>query len=222
MCGRFTLTTPKVETLAELFGADLDRRLTELYRPRFNIAPTATTPVLTAPGGRRILEPATWGLPSTWGEDPRPGGFINARGETVATSPAFRDAFARGRCGVLADGFYEWAGSKSQRMPLWFHPREAGPIVLAAIFRDVADPETGEVVRRFAILTTRANATLAPYHERMPVIVAPSRLDDWLGPDKAAAQPLLTPADDALLEATPVSPRVNSTRFDDPACLAPR
>jgi putative SOS response-associated peptidase YedK len=222
MCGRFTLTTPRALTLGELFAADLDPRLSDLYRPRYNIAPTAVTVLLVDRDRRRRLEPAIWGLPSTWGDDRRPGGFINARSETVAGSPAFRDAYARGRCGVLADGFYEWAGTNAQRLPLWFHPREPGPIVLAGIFRDHTDPATGEVTRLFAILTTRANATLAPYHERMPVIIPPAQLDLWLGPDARALAPLLAPADDHLLEATPVSPRVNSTSFDDPACLAPR
>lgn len=222
MCGRFTLTTPKIETLAELFAAELDPRLPETHRPRFNIAPSAVTALLTADHGHRRLEPATWGLPGLPVEGRRPGEFINARSETVAGSPAFRDAFARGRCGVLADGFYEWAGTGGQRLPLWFHPHESGPLILGAIFRDTTDPDTGEVVRRFAILTTRANTTLAPYHERMPVIVPPSQLDLWLGPDKQAAAPLMRPADDTLLTATPVTTRVNSIRNDDPECLEPR
>jgi putative SOS response-associated peptidase YedK len=222
MCGRFTLTIPKIETLAELFAADLDPRLPDIHRPRYNIAPTAVTPLLTARDGQRRLEPATWGLPATWGEDRRPGGFINARSETAATSPAFRDAFARGRCGVLADGFYEWTGTGAKRLPLWFHPREPGPLVLGGIFRDHTDETTGEVTRRFAILTTRANATLAPYHERMPVIIPLAALDRWFAAGAHDLRPLLAPADDQLLTATPVAPRVNNVRFDDPGCLTPR
>lgn len=220
MCGRFTLTVPRVETLAELFSAELDPRLPQLHRPRYNIAPSAVTVVLTAHERQRRLEPAAWGLPGF--DERRPGGYINARSETVATSPAFRDAFARGRCGVLADGFYEWAGSGERRLPLWFHPHTPGPLVLGAVYRDLADPETGEVTRRFVILTTRANATLAPYHERMPVIVPPSQLDLWLGPDARAAAPVMRPAADDLLAATAVTTRVNSVRNDDPECIMPR
>lgn len=219
MCGRFTLTTPKIETLRELFAADLDARLPDTYRPRFNIAPGTATVLVTAAADRRRLEPGLWGLPG-----PFEGSnvHINARSETVAGSPAFRDAFARGRCGVLADGFYEWAGARKQRLPLWFHPHSPGPLVLAGIYRDDADAATGEVTRRFAILTTRANATMAPYHERMPVIVPLPALDRWLRGDPRGLADLLGPAADDLLVATPVLPRVNDARVDDPECLTPR
>jgi putative SOS response-associated peptidase YedK len=219
MCGRFTLTTPKIETLSELLRAELDVRLQELHRPRFNIAPGTVTPLVTGAPDRRRLEPGLWGLPGPFAGS---NIHINARSETVAGSPAFRDAFARGRCGVLADGFYEWSGPRGQRLPLWFHPREAGPLVLGAIYRDEADPATGEVVRRFAILTTRANATLAPHHERMPVILPLPALDRWLADDVRAVADLLGPARDDLLVATPVGPRVNDVRADDPECIAPR
>lgn len=219
MCGRFTLTTPKIETLSELLRAQLDVRLQELHRPRFNIAPGTVTPLVTGTPDRRRLEPGLWGLPGPFAGS---NIHINARSETVAGSPAFRDAFARGRCGVLADGFYEWSGPRSQRLPLWFHPREPGPLVFGAIYRDEADPATGEVVRRFAILTTRANATLAPYHERMPVILPLPALGRWLAGDVRDVADLLGPARDDLLVATPVGPRVNDVRADDPECIAPR
>ncbi len=219
MCGRFTLTTPKFDTLADLFRAEVDPRLPATYRPRFNIAPSTTTVLLTAPHGVRRLEPGLWGLPGPFAGS---NIHINARSETAAGSPAFRDAFARGRCGVLADGFYEWAGPRAKRLPLWFHPREPGPLLLGAIFRDDADPDTGEVTRRFAILTTRANATLSPYHERMPVILPLAAHDRWLTGDVRDVADLLGPAADDLLVATPVGPRVNDVRLDDPGCLTPR
>jgi putative SOS response-associated peptidase YedK len=94
--------------------------------------------------------------------------------------------------------------------------------VLGAIYRDEADPATGEVVRRFAILTTRANATLAPHHERMPVILPLPALDRWLADDVRAVADLLGPARDDLLVATPVGPRVNDVRADDPECMTRR
>lgn len=219
MCGRFTLTTERVEILGELLRAEVDPQLPLLYRPRFNIAPGTSTVLLAAAGPARRLEPGLWGLPGPWQGS---NIHINARSETAAGSPAFRDAFARGRCGVLADGFYEWTGPRADRLPLWFHPREPGPLVLGAIFRDDADPDTGEVTRRFAILTTRANATMAPYHERMPVIVPLAAHDRWLRGAPSEVADLLGPAADDLLVATPVGPRVNSIKHDDPGCIEPR
>jgi putative SOS response-associated peptidase YedK len=222
MCGRFTLTNPDLDALARIVSAEIDPRLLDDVRPRYNIAPTAVSVLLCPAGAHRRLTPGVWGLPSPWGDDKRPGGFINARAETAADLPTFRDAFARGRCGVLADGFYEWTGPKAKRMPLLFRRRDRAPMVLAGLSREVVDRETGEVARHFAILTTRANATLAPHHDRMPVILPLPALERWL----AAARPaqladLLAPAPDDLLSTTPVSPRVNSPRHDDPACIEP-
>jgi putative SOS response-associated peptidase YedK len=225
MCGRFTLTTPDIESLASLVGAAIDPRLLAAYAPRYNIAPTQTT-VLLRPtllrGGddQRRLEPGVWGLTDPRGDDRRPGGFINARAETAATLPTFRDAFARGRCAVICDGFFEWTGPKSQRQPLWFRRRDGGLLLLAAISREDIDPDTGEVTRRFAILTTRANATLAPHHDRMPVILPLPGLEPWCRPGRPPAG-FSAPAPDDLLSTTRVSPRVNSPRHDDPACIEP-
>jgi len=222
MCGRFTLTTPDIEALADLVAAELDPRLRQDHHPRYNIAPTAHTPIVCADGERRRLVPGVWGLPSPWGADRRPGGLINARAETAATLPSFREAFAHGRCGVLADGFFEWTGPKARRQPLWFRRRDRAPLVLAAVSREHVDPDTGEVTRRFAILTTRANATLAPHHDRMPVIVPLPGLARWLAPARPGAlADMLAPAPDDLLSTTSVSTRVNSVRHDDPACVAP-
>ena len=219
MCGRFTLTTPDIESLASLVSATIDPRLLAAYAPRYNIAPTQTTVLLRADAARR-LEPGTWGLTSPWGDDRRPGGFMNARSESAATLPSFRDAYARGRCVVLCDGFFEWTGPKSHRQPLLFRRHGGGLLPLAAISREDIDPDTGEVTRRFAILTTRANATLAPHHDRMPVILPLPDLESWCRPGRPP-QDLLLPAADDLLSTTPVSPRVNTPRHDDPACITP-
>lgn len=222
MCGRFTLTTPDIDAIARLMAAEPDPRLLADHHPRYNIAPTAITPIVCTTDERRRLEPAVWGLPNLFGQDKRPGGMINARAETAANLPSFRDAFARGRCGVVADGFFEWTGPKSRRLPLWFRRRDGEPLVLAAISREQVDPETGEVTRHFAILTTRANATLAPHHDRMPVILPVPALERWLAAARPAAlADLLAPAPDDLLSTTPVSPRVNNARNDDPGCIEP-
>jgi len=229
MCGRYTLTTPDLEALARIVEAEISPALRERHHPRYNVAPTQTAAIVCeAPAGRR-LELAAWGLPSPWGHDKRPGGFINARAETAATLPSFRDAFARGRCGVLADGFYEWSGPKTHRRPYWFHAPAGQLLVFAGLYRDDRDEQSGEVTRRFLILTTAANPVVAPHHDRMPAIVPRGQLQRWLAPlprtgspaEKAALTELLGPAPDDLLVATPVSSRVNSPRHDDPECLAP-
>ena len=228
MCGRYTLTTPDLEALARVVQAEISPAVRSSYHPRFNVAPTQPATIVCEEAEGRRLERAVWGMPSPWGEEKRPGGFINARAETAATLPSFRDAFARGRCGVLADGFYEWSGPKDRRRPYWFHAPNGQPLVFAGLYRDQRDGETGEVVRRFLILTTGANQVVAAHHERMPAIVPRGQLHRWLAPlarsasaaDKTALAHLLGPAPDDLLIATPVSSRVNSPRHDDPECLA--
>lgn len=208
--------------------AEISPALRESYRPRYNIAPSQHGVVVAEDEDVRQLSLAQWGLPAPWPDPRRPGGFINARAETAATLPSFREAFARGRCGVLADGFYEWSGLKDRRRPYWFHAPGGPPLVFAGLFRDEPDAATGEVVRRFLILTTTPNQVVAPHHDRMPAIVPRGQLHRWLAPlprsasaaDRTALAHLLGPAPDDLLIATPVSARVNSPRHDDPECLA--
>ena len=228
MCGRYTLTTPDLEALARVVQAEISPQLRAEYRPRYNIAPTQpTTIVCEEPddgGTVRRLELAVWGLQFASG---RPGAQINVRAETAATAPSSREVFARGRCGIVADGFFEWSGPKEHRQPHWFHAPNGRLIVFAGLYKDVVEADSGEVRRHFAILTTGANQVVAPHHDRMPAIVPRGQLGRWLAPlprtasmaEKTAVAHLLGPAPDDMLVATPVSTRVNSPRFDDPACL---
>jgi len=129
MCGRFTLTERNVTAVARFFAADVEREQAKLYRPRWNVAPTDEHWVVrTDESGRRRLLPARFGFELAAGQP-----VINARSETAATLPAFRRAFAEGRCLVPADGFYEWQGGRAERRPLWFHDPSGQPLAFAGL-----------------------------------------------------------------------------------------
>jgi len=221
MCGRFTLTYRK----AELVAAELGVPVESLggYRPRYNIAPAQWHWVLRIEYEDRELLPARWGLVNHWAKD-RNQGYkqINARAETAHTRPAFRDAFKKRRCVVPADGFFEWAGPKGERQPMWFHRPDGGLLLFAGLYESW-QPIPGEWEPTFTIMTTDANAIVEPVHNRMPVILPEDKVDDWLYPhreDVQALRGLLAPAAPELLIATPVSMRVNSVKNDDPEILA--
>ena len=205
MCGRFTLTVDDVAGLAREWGAEVDAALAAAWRPRFNVAPGNAHPVLQQTSGRRTLAPARFGLTG-------PAGLvINARAETAASRPTFREAWRARRVAVPIDGFFEWAGPATARRPSWFHRPGSRPFLLAALLGPAPGGGLG-----FAILTTAARAPVAALHDRMPVIVSGELLGAWL----EGAPPALPAPQDGDLAARPVSPRVNTVEHDDPACLA--
>jgi putative SOS response-associated peptidase YedK len=219
MCGRFTLTASG-QRLRERFAL---AAAPEDLAPRYNIAPSQ--PVLVIPNRRtRQLRPARWGLIPHWATDPRIGHRqINARAETLATRPAFRAPFARQRCLIPADGFYEWRRSGRARTPFHIRPRDGAPIAFAGLW-DVWRPKQGEPIASCTIITTNANPLIAPLHDRMPVILPPAAWDAWLDPhERQAAElaPLLVPYPEDELETYEVSPLVNSPANEDPGCVAP-
>ena len=230
MCGRFTLTRRDFRELAALLGADVWQEHAPLYRPRYNIAPTDQHWMLRQKREERQLLPAKWGLVNSWAENAK-GAFkqINARSESAARLPAFRDAFARRRCLVPADGFFEWRGAKDARQPFWFHPPDDGLLLFAGLYESWRNPQDGEWQRTFTILTTDANETVSPVHDRMPAILPAAQVDEWLFTPPEGAPPadagklraLLRPAPSGALVATEVSPRVNSVKNDDPSVLDP-
>lgn len=219
MCGRFTLTSSG-RRLQERFGlaaAPPD------VAPRYNIAPSQ--PVLVIPNRTaRLLRPARWGLIPHFAADPRVGHRqINARAESLAARPAFRAAFARQRCLIPADGFYEWQRGGRARTPFYVRAGDGEPLALAGLW-DVWRPPVGEPIASCTIVTTRANARLAPIHDRMPVILPAAAWDAWLDPRERAPadlKPLLVPCPHEGLDVYEVSSLVNSPANEDPACIEP-
>jgi putative SOS response-associated peptidase YedK len=229
MCGRFTLTRKDFRSLAVELEASFDESVESMYRPRYNIAPTDQHWIVREKQERRQLLPAKFGLVNSWAKDAKGAARqINARSESALSRPAFREAFEKRRCVVPADGFFEWMGAKEARRPLWFHPPDGGLILFAGLYESWRDPKTDEWMRTFSILTTEANETVAPVHDRMPVLLDPAWVDDWLHVPARNAEPyaedmrkLLVPAPAAALVATEVSRRANSDANDDEGVLAP-
>ena len=220
MCGRITLTSSGRE-LAEQF--ELDSHATEVFAPRYNIAPSQDIAIVrTSREQLRVLSFERWGLVPHWAKDPAIGNrLINARSETAATKPAFRDALAHRRCIVPVDGFYEWSGRGAERRPYIFQREDQRMLGLAELYERWIG-EGGEVIDSCTIQTTEANATLRPFHDRMPVILPREDYGHWLDRDRQDAGDLvslLCPCPDDWLRARPVSTRINDPRNDDPECL---
>jgi len=207
------------EALEERFRAPLS---TEIALPTYNAAPSQAQLTILNDHPQAIVR-AAWGFVPEWA-DGRPDvkSLINARAETVATKPFFRDAFKRKRCLVLADGFYEWKRAGKGKVPYRIALKTEEPFAFAGIWSTVHDAQGG-VHPTFAILTTEANTLVAQIHTRMPVILREQDEADWLNPSLAldAAQALLVPLPAELLIAYEVSPQVNSPAFNIPEALQP-
>ena len=222
MCGRYVAAKPPSELAAEL-GID-DVRATDLGA-RYNVAPTDEVyAVAVGSDGERRLGTFRWGLVPSWSKDASGAArMINARAETVAEKPAFRQALRKRRCLIPADGFYEWLRTGKERQPFWFHRADGGTICFAGlweVWRAKDDPD-GELLRTCTIITTGPNAVMRPIHDRMPVVLPPEAWDRWLDKGVADVADLLAPAPDDLLVRTKVSTKVNSVRNDGPELLEP-
>jgi putative SOS response-associated peptidase YedK len=221
MCGRFTQQRPTAE-LAELFEAE---PLVDDPGGHFNLAPTDPAAVVVERADRRAITTYAWGLLPHWERDPRKAARrINARAETVATSPTFADSFRKRRCIVPADGFYEWQRDGAARRPFFIHRRDGAPLALAGLWAGWRDPLTATTRRTFTILTTTPNEPIARLHDRMPVILDPADWSLWLDPglsDIGELHGLLRPAAGDPLEVVEVSPLVNNVRNDGPELIIP-
>jgi putative SOS response-associated peptidase YedK len=219
MCGRFVQERSHTE-LAGIFDANL---LTDDPGGRFNVAPTDPASVVVERDDRRALTTYRWGLIPHWATDPAVGSrHINARAETLASSHAFRDSFARRRCVVPADGFYEWRRGNGRPQPYFIRRADDALLGLAGLWSGWRDPATGEVRRTFTIVTTQANEAVAPLHDRMPVVLPRDAWAIWLQPrsvDPSELVALLRPAPEGLLESFAVEPLVNSVRNNGPELI---
>ena len=235
MCGRFvSASTP--ERIAEYFGAAFEG---ETLGDNFNVAPTNDIyAVVQGPDGQPRLEVFHWGLVPVWAKDRKLGQkMINARAETLATKGAYKGAFKKYRCIIPMDGFYEWkAGEpggpvtkagKPAKQPTYVRRLDGEPLAVAGLWSAWRDPAAGpdtDWLHSATVVTTSANATMAPIHDRMPVILPRSAWATWLDPDNDDLETLsglLLPAADDILRVDPVSNEVNNVRNKGPELINP-
>lgn len=218
MCGRYTLAAPDPAQVRSRFPVGE----TVPVRRRFNVAPgddvlTVTTDREGAPRGEELR----WGLVPHWAKGPlSPLKMINARAETLTEKPAFRDAFAHFRCLIPADGFYEWQAGDGAKRAFHITRSDGAPFAFAGLWAIWRHERTE--VRSCAIITTASNRSVAPLHDRMPVILDRDAESVWLDPSapQRLLMQLLRPLGDAETRLRPVGAAVNDARYDGPECLA--
>jgi putative SOS response-associated peptidase YedK len=219
MCGRMAITLPH-DAMAQLFAARPDNDLPQ--GPNYNVCPTMPIAVATSDEGHRRLRAMRWGFIPRWYKSPTDGPLlINARSETIAEKPAFREACRERRCLIAADGFYEWKREAGQQPLPWFVTRADGaPLVMAGVWQGWQGPE-GRVFDSCAIVTCAANDLMASVHDRLPVILEPKDWPLWLGEAGRGAAVLMRPADEGILTMHRVGTEVNSNRAAGPALIEP-
>jgi putative SOS response-associated peptidase YedK len=216
MCGRYVAAAPPSE-IAKYFAAAPPTET--VLEPSYNVAPTNDVYAVVERGDERRLEPLRWGLVPFWAKDIAIGSkMINARAEGIATKNAYRHAFRKQRCLIPADGFFEGKVVEGQqrKQPMYIHRVDGEPLAFAGLWETWRGPDRdGDPLYTCTIITTTANETMAPVHNRMPVILPPDRWEQWLDPemqDTDALAQLLVPAPPSLLTLYPVSTAVNHVR----------
>ncbi len=218
MCGRFTLTISGDE-IAKCF------QVSEVQDgpPRYNIAPSQEIlTIVQRLQGQRQLKAMKWGLIPSWSFDVKIGSkLLNARGETVAEKPSFRNAFKHRRCLIIADGFYEWQNPRKNKQPYYIHLKTRQPFAFAGLWEVWNSGQTEEILS-CCIITTEANELMKPLHHRMPVILSRDAYSQWLDPNvsnRDILESFLTPYESDAMSAYQVSQKVNRPTNDHPDCL---
>ena len=226
MCGRYVAAAPPSE-IAKYFAAAAPTET--VLEPSYNVAPTNEVYAVVERDDERRLEPLRWGLVPLWAKDLAIGSkMINARAEGIAKKNAYRHAFRKQRCIIPADGFYEWKVVEGQKrkQPMFIHRVDGEPLAFAGLWETWRGPERNdEPLYTCTIITTSANETMAPVHNRMPVILPPDRWEEWLDPDMQDIDELekfLLPAPSSLLTLYPVSTGVNHVRNKGPELIIPQ
>ena len=226
MCGRYVAAAPPSE-IAKYFAASAPTET--VLEPSYNVAPTNEVYAVVERDDERRLEPLRWGLVPLWAKDLAMGSkMINARAEGIAKKNAYRHAFRKQRCIIPADGFYEWKVVEGQKrkQPMFIHRVDGEPLAFAGLWETWRGPERNdEPLYTCTIITTSANETMAPVHNRMPVILPPDKWEEWLDPDMQDIDELekfLLPAPSSLLTLYPVSTGVNHVRNKGPELIIPQ
>jgi putative SOS response-associated peptidase YedK len=222
MCGRF-VGYRKLEELKEFFPID---RCAFEVTANYNVAPSQEVLAIFNYQGENWLEKFHWGLVPFWAKDPAIGNrMINARFDTVAEKPAFKNAFKKRRCLIIADGFYEWKGTRGQKQPMFITVPDKKPLAFAGLWETWnRKDQQNDPYRSCTIITIAACEALRDIHHRMPAILKPELYELWLDPQNEDVERLKDILQKGLitdLVSYPVSKQVNSTRNNDPACIEP-
>lgn len=221
MCGRF-VGYRKLDELKQIFP--IDQSACEVTA-NYNVAPSQEIMAIFNHRGENRLDKFHWGLVPFWAKDPSIGNrMINARAETIAEKPSFRNAFKKRRCLIIADGFYEWQGPKGQKQPMFITLRDKKPFAFAGLWETWGQKQQESVYKSCTIITTEACKAVRDIHHRMPVIFKPEAYEFWLNPDNQDVTALKKILKEALLTdlvSHPVSKQVNSTRNNDASCIDP-
>ena len=220
MCGRKTLTKDKKAIIKELF---IDEWQDDNYKPSFNIAPTQNSPVLISLMNSRIIKSMKWGLVPSWSKNRSIGSkMINARSETILEKVSYKNLVHTNRCVVISDGYYEWKRYGDSKKPFYIHHPEHKLLLMAGLWTSWGS--SSDLISTYTVITTTPQKRIAHIHDRMPVILKRSQVDNWIRPSKGNKIPTqldyLRPFIGELI-CHPVSNFVNSTGNNNMKCIKP-